>query len=59
MTAPAEAAVDAAIALFGLQVRPEWRAIAVRDFTAIAAAAQLVTDFPLDQEAEYGPVFEP
>ncbi len=53
MTTPAEAAVDAAIALFGL------REIAVRDFSAIAAAAQLVTEFPLDEEAEYGPVFAP
>ena len=53
----AAAAVDAAEALFGVALEPAWRAAAVANFAAIAAAARLVLDFPLDDEAEPSPVF--
>ena len=49
---PAAAAVDAAAALFGVPLESAWRAAAVANFATIAAAARLVLDFPLDDEAE-------
>ena len=52
-------AVDAAIALFAIPVEPPWREAAHANFAAIAAAAALVASFPLDDEAEYAPVFRP
>ena len=56
---PLPLALDAAVALFGVPVRPEWRDAALANLATIAAAAQFVADFPLDDEAEYGPVFQP
>ncbi len=50
-------AVDTAAALFGVAMEPEWRDAAVMNFATLAAAAGLVMGFPLDDEAEYGPVF--
>ena len=56
--ADAQAAlVDAAAALFGVAVRPDWRDAALANFAAIAGAARLVLEFPLDDEAEPSPVF--
>ena len=52
-------AVDTAAALFGIAMQPEWRASAIANVDAIAKAARLVMEFPLDDEAEYGPVFRP
>jgi hypothetical protein len=49
--------VDAAAALFGVALEPAWRAAAVANFVTTAAAARLVLDFPLDDEAEPSPVF--
>ena len=54
-----ERAIDVAMALFGVPIRPEWREAAVMNFVAIAAAAELVLAFELDDEADYGPVFQP
>jgi len=53
----AAAAVDAAAALFGVPLESAWRAAAVANFATIAAAARLVLDFPLEDEAEPSPVF--
>jgi len=53
------AAVDAACALFGVPMRPEWREAAVANLVTIAASARMVADFPLDDEAEYAPTFQP
>ena len=59
MTGPDRQVVDAAIALFEIPVEPPWREAAHANFAAIAAAARLVEAFPLDDEAEYAPVFTP
>ncbi len=59
MSEPDRHAVDAAIALFAIPVEPPWREAAHASFAAIAAAAALVAAFPLDDEAEYAPVFRP
>ena len=52
-------AVDTAAALFGIAMEPAWREAAVMNFDTLANAAGLVMGFPLDDEAEYGPVFRP
>jgi hypothetical protein len=49
--------VDAAIASAGLAVEPEWRAGIDAHFEAIAKAAALVMEFPLDDELDPAPVF--
>lgn len=54
-----EQAVDTAAALFGVTMQPAWREAAVMNFGTLVAAAELVMGFPLDDEAEYGPVFTP
>lgn len=51
--------VDTAAALFGIDLRPAWREAAIAHFVALEAAAGLVMTFPLEDEAEYGPVFTP
>lgn len=51
------AAVDAAVALHGLAVEPAWREAATANLAAVAAAARLVAEFPLDDELEPAPVF--
>ena len=53
------ASVDAACALFDIPMRPEWRDAALANFGTIATAARAIAAFPLDDEAEYGPVFRP
>ena len=50
-------AVDAAAVLAGVVMAPEWRAAVIANFTTIAAAAVFVAAFPLDDAAEYAPVF--
>ncbi|MDT7950538.1 MAG: DUF4089 domain-containing protein [Acetobacteraceae bacterium] len=52
-------AVDTAAALFGVAMQPEWRAAAMMNFATLTGAAGLVLAFPLEDEAEYGPVFHP
>ena len=52
-------AVDTAAALFGITMQPDWRNVAIANFATIAGAAALVMAFPLEDEAEYGPVFTP
>jgi len=55
----AEAYVAAMTPALALTVRPEWRPQVVAHVAAIAAAAELVVSFPLSDEAEPAPVFEP
>jgi hypothetical protein len=49
--------VDAAIASAGLPVDAEWRASIDAHFEAIAKAAALVMEFPLEDELDATPVF--
>ena len=49
--------IDAAIASGGLRVEPEWRAGIEAHFEAIARAAALVMEFPLDDELDPASVF--
>ena len=49
--------VDAAIASAGLAIEPAWRAGIDAHFEAIAKAAALVMEFPLDDELDPAPVF--
>jgi hypothetical protein len=49
--------LDAAISSAGLKVEPEWRASIEAHFEAIARAAALVVEFPLEDELDPGPVF--
>lgn len=51
------AAVDAAAALHGVPIPPQWRDAVVLNFATLAGAARLVADFPLDDEVEPAPVF--
>ncbi|MBW4491822.1 MAG: DUF4089 domain-containing protein [Oscillatoria princeps RMCB-10] len=45
--------------LVDLQLQPEHRAGVVENFARIQAVAKLVTEFPLPEEIEAAPVFEP
>jgi hypothetical protein len=49
--------IDAAIASGGLRVEPEWHAGIEAHFEAIARAAALVMEFPLDDELDPASVF--
>jgi hypothetical protein len=49
--------VDAAIASAGLPADAEWRASIDAHFEAIAKAASLVMEFPLEDELDPAPVF--
>ncbi|MEA2838774.1 MAG: 1-carboxybiuret hydrolase subunit AtzG-like [Methylobacteriaceae bacterium] len=49
--------VDGAIASAGLTIEPEWRPGIDAHFEAIAKAAALVMEFPLEDELDPGPVF--
>lgn len=51
--------VDQAAAMIGLLVPAEYHQSVVENFERIAAIAQLVLEFPLPEEAEIAPVFEP
>ncbi len=51
------AAVENAVALFGVPMDPAWQPAVLASFGTIAAAARMVAEFPLDDEAEPAPVF--
>ena len=53
----AEVIVDAMAPLIGLSIEPAWRAAVAGNLNAVAAAARLVLEFPLDDELEPAPVF--
>ncbi len=54
-----EAWVDSMAALVGLPLLPEHRPGVVENFERIRAIAQRVMEFPLSEEIEAGPTFEP
>lgn len=51
--------VDQMAALVGMPLHPEHRPGVIENFERIWAIAQLVTEFPLSEEIEAGPTFEP
>ena len=51
--------VDQMAALVGLSLQPDHRPGVIENFARITAIAQLVTEFPLSEEIEIAPVFEP
>jgi hypothetical protein len=51
--------VDRAAKLIGLPILPAHRAGVIQAMGVIAAAATLVMDFPLPDDVEAAPVFEP
>lgn len=53
------AALDAAIALLGLTIEPGWREAILAHMKVTGEAAQLVLEFPLEDELEPAPVFRP
>ncbi len=55
----AEAYAEATAKALDLPLPPEWKASVVAHLKATAAAAELVLAFPLPDEAEPAPVFEP
>ena len=62
MTQPAFDAdryLDTVAPALGLTIDPAWRAGVLAHLTATAKAAGRVLDFPLDDEIEAAPVFEP
>ena len=46
-------------AMLDLPIDPEYRPSVVKNFASICAIATLVTDFPLPEDIEAAPVFEP
>lgn len=62
MTKPAfdaDTFLDTVAPALGLSIAPEWRAGVHFHLTVTAKAAGLVLDFPLADEIEAAPVFEP
>jgi len=53
------AALDATSALLGLEIEPAWREAILAHMKVIGEAAQLVQEFPLADEIEPAPVFQP
>ncbi|PZV08812.1 MAG: DUF4089 domain-containing protein [Leptolyngbya sp.] len=51
--------VDQAALLIGLPIPAEYRQAVIDNFERIAAIAQIVTEFPLPDDIEIAPVFEP
>lgn len=51
--------VEQTAQLIDLPLAPEYRPSVVDNFTRIAAIATLVMDFPLPEEMEAAPIFEP
>jgi hypothetical protein len=51
--------VDQAAALIGLPIPPDYHQSVVENFERITQVAQLVLEFPLPEETEIAPVFEP
>ena len=54
-----ETYVDAAAALIGLPIDPEYRSGVILNLERIAEMAALVMEFPLPDDAEPVPVFRP
>lgn len=54
-----EAFVDQMAALVNLPLAPEHRSGVIENFERIIGVAQLVNEFPLPEEIEVAPVFEP
>ncbi len=61
MTDPTDSAecVDRIASLVGLPLNPDHRPGVVVNFERIQTIAQLVMEFPLPEEIEAAPVFEP
>jgi hypothetical protein len=53
-----DAYLDAAAAVLGIAIEPEWRPGVRFHLATTLALADLVVAFPLDDEAEPAPVFE-
>ncbi len=51
--------VEQAALIVGLPIPSEYHQGVVENFERITIVAQLVTDFPLPEEIEIAPVFEP
>lgn len=51
--------VDQTALLIGLPIPTEYRQDVIDNFERIAAIAQLVTEFPLPEDTEIAPIFEP
>ncbi|NJR49946.1 MAG: DUF4089 domain-containing protein [Leptolyngbyaceae cyanobacterium CSU_1_3] len=51
--------IDLVAAVVNLPLQPEHQAGVVANFERIQAIAQLVTEFPLSEDIEAAPVFEP
>lgn len=51
--------VDQAAILIDLPIPAAYRQAVIDNFERIAAIAQLVTEFPLPEDTEIAPVFEP
>jgi Protein of unknown function (DUF4089) len=54
-----EAYVDRAVALLALPLAPAHKPGVIANLTRTAAIAKLVTEFPLPDEIEPGPVWRP
>ncbi len=54
-----EGYIDRTAELINLPLEPEHRPGVIVNFERIAAIAQLVTEFPLPEDIEVAPVFEP
>jgi len=55
----AEAHCDHMAAVLGLEIRPEWRQAVIDNLKATQAMAEAVLTFPLRDDVEPAPVFEP
>jgi hypothetical protein len=53
------ATLDATTALLGLAIEPAWREAILAYMKVISEAAQLVLEFPLEEDVEPVPVFRP
>ncbi|NJP10054.1 MAG: DUF4089 domain-containing protein [Leptolyngbyaceae cyanobacterium RU_5_1] len=51
--------VDQAAKMVELPVPPEYRQGVIENFERIVAIAHLVTEFPIPEDTEIAPVFEP
>lgn len=51
--------VDETAKRVGLPIRPEHRAGVIRYVSGLLASAELILEFPLPDEVETAPVFEP
>ncbi|MDP4027237.1 DUF4089 domain-containing protein [Methylobacterium sp. NEAU 140] len=54
-----DAVVDAMLPLLGLAAEPGWRGPILQNFRMVSGAARLVLEFPLPDELEPAPRFEP